>query len=116
MRPRIIGFALIGLLAAATVVNAATFTVNSAADGNDGVCSAVAGGCTLREALIAANASAGADVVAFAIPPFDGTVKHIAPTTALPALTDAAGVTIDGYTQPGSTANMLAAGDDAHVL
>jgi CSLREA domain-containing protein len=95
---------------------AATFTVNSNADTDDGVCSATPGGCTLREALAAANAAAGADQIAFAIPPLDGSVKVIAPASPLPSLTDAAGVTIDGYTQAGAAPNTLAIGSNAVVL
>ena len=114
--PRTVGFALLTLLSTAPLVGAATFTVNSTSDGDDGVCTAVAGGCTLREALNAANGTVGTDLVTFAIPPFDGTVKRIAPGAALPTLTDTAGVTIDGYSQPGTTPNTLAEADDARLL
>src|SRR5262245_41739468 len=100
------------LYAAVTVVvlaagsaTAATFTVNSTADTDDGVCSMTPGSCTLREALAAANAAAGADVIAFAIPPLDGSVKVIAPASPLPPVIDVAGVTIDGYTQAGAAPN-----------
>lgn len=41
---------------------AATYTVTKTTDTNDGLCSA--GDCSLREALIAANTSPGADVIA----------------------------------------------------
>src|SRR5262245_30059953 len=47
-------------LIAAARAGAATFTVTTAADGADGVCDAH---CTLREAVGAANASAGPDTV-----------------------------------------------------
>ncbi len=72
---------------------------------------AVDGLVTLREAILSANGDAdvnadvvgagayGADVIQFAIPgaaPF-----IISPTSALPSLTDAAGVDIDGTSQPG---------------
>jgi hypothetical protein len=56
---------------------------------------------SLRQAILDANANAGADTIAFNI---TGSGVHtITPLTALPTLTDA--VTIDGYTQPGSSAN-----------
>ena len=45
------------------VALAATFTVNTADDHNDGVCNAA--DCTLREAIIAANAG---DTISFNIP------------------------------------------------
>jgi CSLREA domain-containing protein len=76
-----------------------TFTVNTADDHNDGTCSAL--DCSLREAIIAANTQVGANTIAFNIA--GAGVHTITPATALPALTDQ--VTIDGYTQPGATAN-----------
>jgi CSLREA domain-containing protein len=81
-----------GLAAASST--GATFTVNSTADTDDGVCNAA--NCTLREAIEAANASAGADVIRFSI---GSGAKTISILSALPAVTDA--VTIDGTTQPG---------------
>jgi len=56
------------LLGAPAVASAATFTVNSTADGPDvapgnGACNAAGGVCTLRAAVMEANALAGADVV-----------------------------------------------------
>ena len=84
-----------------------TFTVNSAADPGTGVCDAVE--CTLREAITAANAHAGTDTIVFNIP---GAGPHtIRPTSNLPSITSP--VTIDGYTQPGASANTEAFGDDA---
>jgi CSLREA domain-containing protein len=52
--------ALIGVGQSATSVDAATFTVTKTADTADGTCDA---DCSLREAIIAANAAAGADTV-----------------------------------------------------
>ena len=70
---------------------AGTFTVNSAADPGDGVCSASE--CTLREAISAANAGPGTDTINFDPGVFSpGTIT---PTTPLPPLTHA-GITIDG--------------------
>ena len=75
-----------------------TFTVTKTADTNDGVCGF---DCSLREAITAANASPGADTIAFNIP---GPGPHtIQPLSALPTVTDA--VTIDGYTEPGASPN-----------
>jgi IPT/TIG domain len=82
---------------------AATFTVTTTADSGAG---------SLRQAILDANAAAGADTIAFNIP--GSGVQTIAPLTALPQVTDA--VTIDGYTQPGSSANTLAVGDNAVLL
>jgi CSLREA domain-containing protein len=42
---------------------AASFAVNSTADGTDGVCATTAGGCTLRDAIKAANALPDADII-----------------------------------------------------
>ncbi len=94
------------------VANAAaeTFTVNNTADPGNGTCDAF--GCTLREAITAANDNPGADTIVFNIP---GTgVKTISPTSAFPSLAEA--VTIDGYTQPGASENTLAIGNDAVLL
>ncbi len=59
-------FALI--LMGGGMVRAATFTVTSTVDPGDGLCSAagVGDGCTLREAIAAANATMDADVIEFA--------------------------------------------------
>jgi CSLREA domain-containing protein len=44
-----------------------TFVVNTAADADDGLCSTAASGCTLREAINAANANSGPDSINFNI-------------------------------------------------
>jgi CSLREA domain-containing protein len=96
--------------AATAAAGGATITVNSIADvaANDGQ-------CTLREAIIAANTNtasgalpgecaagvSGLDTIGFSIP--GAGVHTIAPTSALPAVTEV--LTIDGYTQPGASAN-----------
>ena len=62
------------------------------------------GGGSLRDAILTANATLGADTIQFAIP---GTGLHtITLATLLPNITDT--LTIDGYTQPGSSVNTLA--------
>ena len=70
---------------------AATFTVNTADDHNDGVCNAA--DCTLREAISAANAG---DTISFNIP---GAGVHTINATGGFSITKA--VNIDGTTQPG---------------
>ena len=84
---------------------------------------AVDGVVTLREAITSANNNAdinadvtanrvgvyGADTINFNIP--GAGVHTISPTSALPTITDP--VTIDGYTQPGSSMNTLSNGDNA---
>jgi CSLREA domain-containing protein len=73
------------LLAGGNVAFAATtFTVTSTADPGDGLCTAATtgDGCTLREAIAAANSSAGDDIVVFA----PGLTGPIQLTTALPNL------------------------------
>jgi hypothetical protein len=81
---------------------AATFTVTNTNDSGAG---------SLRQAItdaVAAPTAAHDNVVVFNIP---GTGVHtIRPTSQLPAIKD---LTIDGYTQPGSSANTLARGSDA---
>jgi CSLREA domain-containing protein len=56
---------LICLFAAQNAQSQSPFTVNKTADTNDGVCDT---DCSLREAVAAANASAGDDQINFAIP------------------------------------------------
>ena len=70
---------------------AGTFTVTNTNDSGAG---------SLRQAMLDANANAGDDVITFNIP--GGGVQTITPASALPGATE---VTIDGYTQPGSSAN-----------
>src|ERR1041384_977469 len=83
---------------------ASTFTVTNANDSGAG---------SLRQAILDANANVGTDTIDFDIP---GTGVHtISLTTgALPDITEA--VTIDGYSQPGSSENTLANGDNAVLL
>ena len=71
-----------------------SFVVNSSNDVSDGACNVVH--CSLREAITAANANAGADEIRFNIG--SGAVS-IAPGSALPSITSP--VTLDGTTQPG---------------
>jgi CSLREA domain-containing protein len=76
-------------------VNAATFTVNTADDHNDGTCNGA--DCTLREAINAVNSGSGGDTISFNIS--GGGVRTINLTSGLPDINRT--VTIDGSTQPG---------------
>ena len=71
---------------------ATTFMVTNTGDTGAG---------SLRQAITDANGNPGPDTVAFDIP--GAGVHIIAPASALPKITGA--VTIDGYTQPGASAN-----------
>jgi hypothetical protein len=79
-------------LFAARGLSATTYTVTNVNDSGAG---------SLRQAITDANANAGADTIAFNIA--GSGVHTIVPATALPAITDA--VTINGYSQPGASAN-----------
>ncbi|MBM3833189.1 MAG: CSLREA domain-containing protein [Verrucomicrobia bacterium] len=89
------------LLLVCTPASAVTFVVNSTADPGDGVLNALE--CTLREAINAANANPGLDVIQFAIAP--GGAQTIQLLSALPSIADPA--VIDGTTQPGFSAAPL---------
>ncbi|HEX7151417.1 MAG TPA: hypothetical protein VF618_08020 [Thermoanaerobaculia bacterium] len=75
---------------------AATFTVNSAGDAGDavidGVCNDGSGNCTLRAAVMEANATAALDTIAFSAPLTIGTAGV---TLTNPAIID--GTTVPGY-------------------
>ena len=101
MRQRL-GLAAV-LMAATSLASANTYTVTSTADSGAG---------TLRQAILDANASAGADTIAFAI--VGSGVHTIAPASALPAITGP--VTIDGYTQAGSSANTNPTSDGLNTV
>ena len=86
-----------------------TFTVNSTGDAGTGGCNSTE--CTLREAIAVTNRVSGAGTIRFNIP--GSGVKTIKTTSELPAITEA--VTMDGYTQPGSSPNTLAKGTNAQI-
>ena len=77
------------------VAYAATFTVNTTVDHDDGTCDAA--DCSLREAINAVNAGAGGDTISFNIA--GSGVRTINLASALPIINKA--VTINGTTQPG---------------
>src|SRR3954454_8226513 len=101
-------FHLVGALIVVTLTvigtaAADTYTVSNTLDAGPG---------SFRQAILDANARAGSDTISFNI---SGSGVHtIAPTTELPAITSP--VIIDGYTQPGSSTNTLAIGDNAVLL
>ncbi len=90
--------------AATTVAIANDFLVTNTNDSGAG---------SLREAILEANAIGGLDTIAFNIP-FSPAGFTIRPTSDLPTIDDP--VVIDGYTQPGASANTLANGDNAVLL
>ena len=90
--------------------HADTFTVNNTFDPGGGTCDPN-GGCTLREAMEAANETRGADTIDFDIP--GSGVRSIAPESKLPEISQA--VTIEGYSQPGASPNTLARGTNALI-
>src|SRR5216117_3333494 len=94
---RLSRFSLTVCLTAASLLQAqslfaATFTVTNTSDSGAG---------SLRQAILDANANPGADTITFNIP--GAGVQTIAPASVFAPITDT--VTIDGYTQPGSSPN-----------
>jgi len=89
-------------LAYTITTHAATFSVTSTNDSGAG---------SLRQAVLDANAAADADIITFAIP---GTGPHtIALASRLADITQP--LTIDGFTQPGASANTLPDGNNAVI-
>lgn len=87
-------------IASKLVPAAATFTVNSTGDTpdatpGDGACNDGTGNCTLRAAIMQANATGGGDTINFDI----SGPKTITPTSPLPVITDT--VIINGTSQSG---------------
>ena len=107
---------LIALIVMQATTQAATITVTGTGD-----TIAVDGLVTLREAMTSANNDAnvntdvvavgayGTDTINFAI--VGAGVHTISPTSAFPTITDP--IVINGYSQPGSSANTLSVGDNA---
>jgi CSLREA domain-containing protein len=79
-----------------------TYTVNSTADSNDGVCNAA--DCTLREAILAANDTPEPDAIVFSLPPSSAIVLN---GNQLPSVTGT--LTIDGS----MVENLTISGDNA---
>jgi parallel beta-helix repeat protein len=81
-------------------ISATTFIVTNTADSGAG---------TLRQAILDANANPGADTINFNLP--GSGVQTIAPASQLPDITGT--IIINGFSQPGSSANTLASGDNS---
>src|SRR6266568_155617 len=95
-------------------VFAATIVVNDTGDAlhSPGCATTGAGTCTLRDAITFANTNAGPDVINFNI---SGAGVHtIQPASSLPNI--GGPLTIDGYSQPGTSVNTLPVGDNAVLL
>src|SRR5665647_283260 len=119
MRKRWKLFAVPVLALMGTPCAGATVTVTSTTDISDGDTSSISaliaapgpdGVISLREAITAANNTPGADTINFNIAG-SGVKTIYLLTSKLPPITEA--VTIDGYTQPGTSPNTLAVGDNA---
>ncbi len=84
------------------------------ADTSDGICLTSVGTCTLRAAITQANWHGGPDNINFNIP--GAGIHLITLGSVLPIIHDATGgVTIDGYSQPGSSANTALLADNAVI-
>ncbi len=100
--------------------NGLTFTVDSTSDDadsvyGDGLCQTAAGECTLRAAISESNAQLGENSIHFNIS--GGGVHTIQLTEALPTINDmTGGVTIDGFTQPGSSENIADLANNSVIL
>src|SRR4030088_2051795 len=92
--------AALGFTALNGVALAANFPVTTTADSGAG---------SLRQAILDANSTPGADTISFAIP--GAGLQTIAPASLLPVITET--VTIDGYSQPGASPNTLVVGNNA---
>ena len=87
--------ALFSLLYSDAAADAQTFVVNTTAETSDGVCDPSPGGCTVADAIAAANANSGVDTIHFA-----PGLTSFTLTAALPALSAVEGVTIEGTDAP----------------
>lgn len=99
--------------AATSIVVTSTGDAADARDA-DGVCAAPDGSCTLRAALQTAADTDGPATIGFALVgtgPFT-----LSPASRLPSLTNPAGTTIDGFTQPGAAPASDEHVDDARIL
>ena len=94
---------LLTILGSLVRVSAATFTVLNTND---------SGPDSLRQAILDANANPGADTIHFNIA--GETVQTIAPLAQLPEITNT--IAINGYSQPGSSANTAELGGVNAVL
>lgn len=109
---------VLALFIGAKTAEGATFTVNTTADDpdatvGDGICETAPGNgiCTLRAAIAEANNTADADDINFIIA--GSGVQTITLGGRLPNIVNP--LTINGFTQPGASANTLAVGSDAQM-
>ena len=95
-----------------------TFVVDSPLDTadatpGDGICADTLGNCTFRAAITESNWWHGANTIAFNLTGVAPVQINIG-TTPLPLVNDrSGGLTIDGYTEPGSHPNTAATGSNA---
>jgi len=82
------------------IVSNAVLVVNNAGDTNDGVCSI--SHCTLREAMLLANLSGAVTRIQFDIASAEQVIR-ITPLAPLPPILQP--LILDGYSQPGTSAN-----------
>ena len=92
---------------------AVTFTVDTTSDVAITACSAAASDCSLRGAMIRADADAVLDTIAFNIPPGEAGCDASSGVCRISLLSSGEAnlqpLVIDGYTQPGAAANTIAA-------
>lgn len=90
---------------------AATFVVDTTSDVSLSACTVAAGDCSLRGAIAAANVAADLDLIEFDIPTNDPgcDADGICRIAVGSSLSISRGLTIDGYTQPGSQPNTIPA-------
>jgi IPT/TIG domain/S-layer homology domain len=103
--------AALALLAAIASPLAADVTVNDAGDSSNACAATGTGTCTLRDAITYADAHPGG-IIQFDIP--GAGVHTIAPASALPAIS--AKMTIQGYSQPGASANTNGANEGSNAV
>ncbi len=101
------------LLILAPALQAATFVVDTTSDNVAlSTCTAAPADCSLRGAILAANAALGHDTIAFDIPltePGCSAVSGICRISVSADFNIAQPLTINGYTQPGAQPNTLPA-------
>ncbi|MFN8098487.1 MAG: Ig-like domain-containing protein [Dermatophilaceae bacterium] len=101
----------------ATAAAGVTFTVNSTGDapdsGKNGQCKTAANVCTLRAAIMESNWTSQPVTINFNIP--GSGVQTINVASRLPNVTAPGGLTINGYSQPGASANTSSLVSNAQI-
>ena len=103
---------LLALTAVADAALPVTYLVNTTIDTGTGGCTVSE--CTLREAIVAANATPGSGIIKFAIPGSPQGAHTLALSAQLPTITEA--LEIDGYSEPGSAPNTSASNFNAVLM